>query len=176
MPNKAAIVAHVDDVTDECKAVGACNTVFVREATGRRLLCVANTGVAGVRDALSCNVADPTTAYRDRSALVIRGGGGAARSAVYALRRWTGLTETYMVNRDPDEADALVYDCARGGYGRGLRQVGTMAEARGLQGPGVVVACVPDAAPRTEGEMRSLTALGALPSTTGAVWCWAPRR
>ncbi|KAG5917778.1 hypothetical protein E4U42_007117, partial [Claviceps africana] len=27
MPNKVAVVAHLDEVTAECRAVGACNTV-----------------------------------------------------------------------------------------------------------------------------------------------------
>lgn len=154
MPNKVAIMSHLDDLTDECRAVGACNTVFVRESNGRRLLCGANTDVVGVRDALGFNVADPATAYHNRPALVV-GGGGAARGAVYALRRWMEVTDIYVVNRDADEAEALMSHCKTCGYGQGLSHVTTEDEAEGLEGPGAIVACVPDAVPRTEMEMRT---------------------
>ncbi|KAM4054352.1 shikimate dehydrogenase substrate binding domain-containing protein [Hirsutella rhossiliensis] len=166
MPNKVAILPHLNGMTNECKAVGACNTVFIREADGRRLLYGANTDIVGVRDALDFNVADSTTAYRNRPALVV-GGGGAARSAIYALRRWMGVAEIYVVNRDADEAEAMVHDCTTRGYGQSLRHVTSAEEAEGLQGPGAIVACVPDAVPRTVGEMRARRTVDVLLGKTG---------
>ncbi|POR35505.1 Quinate dehydrogenase, partial [Tolypocladium paradoxum] len=73
MPNKVAILPHLDDMTDECRDVGACNTLFLKERDGRRLLCGANTDVIGIRDSFRRNVADPAAAYHGRPALVIGG-------------------------------------------------------------------------------------------------------
>ncbi|UNI17144.1 Quinate/shikimate dehydrogenase (NAD(+)) [Purpureocillium takamizusanense] len=189
MPNKVAILPHLDLMTDECRAVGACNTLFLqyphdddddddddptdrqqqqqqqgqqgRQRQGRTrrpLLCGANTDVVGVRDSFLRNVADPALVYHDRPALVI-GGGGAARSAIYALARWMRATDIYLVNRDADEVEGLMRDyraaavggCSGGG-GETLVHVATEEQARRLPAPGAIVACVPDVAPRTDGE------------------------
>jgi quinate dehydrogenase len=157
MPHKVSIMRHLDELTDECRDVGACNTIFFRESSpldgGRRIFCGTNTDVAGVRDSFLQNVADPAV-FEGRPALVV-GGGGAARSAVYALRKWLRATDIYLVNRDRAEVDAVVAECARRGYGQGLRHVETVEQARGLDSPGAIVACVPDFAPETESEKRA---------------------
>ncbi|KLU88495.1 quinate dehydrogenase [Magnaporthiopsis poae ATCC 64411] len=61
MPHKVSIIRHLDELTEECRDVGACNTLFLRSdpATGRRLLCGANTDVIGVRESFYQNVPDP---------------------------------------------------------------------------------------------------------------------
>jgi quinate dehydrogenase len=155
MPNKVAIIPHLDEVTDECRDVGACNTLFVRTlGDGRRLYCGANTDVRGVSGSFENNVARPEAVYRGRPALVI-GGGGAARSAVYALRKHLGATAIYLVNRDPAEVGAVVRDCAARGYGDGLVHVESPEQAAALDGPGAIVACVPYYAPQTDAEHRA---------------------
>ena len=154
MPHKVAIIPHLDHLTPECADVGACNTLFLRTCpqTGARLLCGANTDVIGVRESFVQNVADPQRTYRGRPGLVI-GSGGAARSAVYALVKFLGATDIYLVNRDPAEVDAVVRECTARGYGGDrLVHVATVEHARALASPGAVVACVPDFAPQTEAE------------------------
>ncbi|KAK8149241.1 Quinate dehydrogenase [Beauveria asiatica] len=153
MPNKVAILPHLDEMTDECRDVGACNTVFLRQGrNGQRLLCGTNTDVVGIRDSFYHGVASPATVFHHRPALVI-GGGGAARSAVYALRTWMQVTTIYLVNRDAAEVRAMMRDCAARGYGAGLQHVATVHEAQTLQdAPGAIVACVPDLEPRTREE------------------------
>ncbi|KAJ9141741.1 NAD(P)-binding protein [Pleurostoma richardsiae] len=153
MPHKVSIIRHLDDLTPECRAVGACNTIFLRTdpSTGRRLLCGANTDVVGVRDAFLENVADPS-ALAGRPGLVI-GGGGAARSAVFALHRWLGATDIYLVNRDEDEVAAVIAECKSRGFGSGLIHVSSVAQAEALPAPGAIVACVPDFPPRTANEI-----------------------
>lgn len=168
MPHKVSILAHLDEITPECRAVGACNTLYVRDepdATSpsgvRRVYCGTNTDVVGVRESFLQNVEDQdqdhggsttTSVFRGRPGLVI-GGGGAARSAVYALRQWLGATSIYLVNRDKAEVDAVVAECTARGYGgAGLVHVETVGQARALEGPGAVVACVPDLPPVTEAE------------------------
>lgn len=155
MPHKVAIIQHLDQLTDECRDVGACNTIFVRDLPdGRRLFCGTNTDVIGVRDSFLQNVAHPDLVFVGRPALVI-GGGGAARSAVYALRKWLKATDIYLVNRDKSEVDDVITECTQRGYGQGLVHVDTVEQAKALDAPGAIVACVPDFPPQTEAEKRA---------------------
>lgn len=163
MPHKVAIIPHLDELTPECRAVGACNTMWVRDepdasAPGgtRRVYCGTNTDVVGVRESFLQNIpaADHASVFRGRPGLVI-GGGGAARSAVYALRQWLGATAVYLVNRDRGEVDAVIAECTARGFGQGLVHVDTVEQARALEGPGAIVACVPDFPPVTDDEVRA---------------------
>lgn len=163
MPHKVAIIPHLDELTPECRAVGACNTLYIRDEpdptspTGlRRVYCGTNTDVIGVRDSFLKTplAAPPDAVFRGRPALVI-GGGGAARSAVYALRQWLGATSIYLVNRDRAEVAAVVAECTARGYGGGLVAVETAAQARALEGCGAIVACVPDLPPVTAAEVQA---------------------
>jgi quinate dehydrogenase len=153
MPNKVAILPHLDEVTDECRDVGACNTLFLRQGeNGRRLLCGANTDVIGIRDSFYHNVTSPEATFHNRPALVI-GGGGAARSAIYALRKWMQVTDIYLVNRDASEVRAMIDDCTSRGYGSGLVHVSTVEVAKSLETPGAIVACIPDFEPQSAEEI-----------------------
>ncbi|KAI3394604.1 hypothetical protein diail_2527 [Diaporthe ilicicola] len=163
MPHKVAILSHLDELTPECRAVGACNTMYIRDEpdasspTGfKRVYCGTNTDVVGVRESFLQNIpADKhDSVFRGRPGLVI-GGGGAARSAVYALRKWLGATSIYLVNRDKAEVDAVVAECAERGFGAGLVHVETVEQARSLEGAGAIVACVPDFPPVTDLEKQA---------------------
>ncbi|KAI5917922.1 hypothetical protein F4810DRAFT_629552 [Camillea tinctor] len=159
MPNKVAIMSYLDEVTPECRAVGACNTVFFRyveepspsspspSTHKSRILVGANTDVTGVRESFLRNA--PPSLFHARPALVL-GGGGAARSAVHALRHGLHASAVYLANRDDGEVDALMRDC--GGEGAALIHVRSAAEAEALEAPAAVVACIPDFPPATEGE------------------------
>ena len=149
MPNKVAIMDHLDEMTEECREVGACNKLFLKEQNGKRLFCGANTDVIGVREAFYQNVADHV--FHDKPAMVI-GGGGAARSAVYALRKWMRATDIYLVNRDQAEVEAVITDSKARGYGGGLVHLSTIEQALAVDAPGAIVACVPDLSPKTAEE------------------------
>lgn len=96
MPHKVAILKHLDGLTPEGASVGAVNTLFIQEdSDGRRRFMGTNTDVIGIRESFLLN-ARPE-AYVNRPALVI-GGGGAARSAVYALRTWMKVSTIYLVS------------------------------------------------------------------------------
>ena len=151
MPNKIAILPHLDELTEECRAVGACNTLYLREENGQRLYCGANTDVVGIRESFLRNVDDSWTSLHGRPALVI-GGGGAARSAVYALRKWLGASKIYLVNRDDVEIVALIQECSARGFGQDLVHVCSIDEVHRLEGPGAIVSCVPDLDPVTDAE------------------------
>lgn len=156
MPHKVAILKHLDGLTAEGADVGAVNTLFLQEdATGNRLFMGTNTDVIGIRDAFAYN-ASPAS-FQNRPALVI-GGGGAARSAVYALRKWMKASAIYLVNRDANEVRAVMEECTARGYGDALVHVSTAAQAEQLDGVGAIVACVPNFTPSTpqEKEVRSV--------------------
>jgi len=96
MPHKVAILKHLDCLTQEGADVGAVNTLFIQQdADGNRSFMGTNTDVIGVRDAFLYNA--HTSKFENRPALVI-GGGGAARSAVYALRKWLKARAIYLVS------------------------------------------------------------------------------
>jgi quinate dehydrogenase len=154
MPNKVAILPYLDELTEECRDVGACNTLFIRHENGRRLFCGANTDTIGIRESFYQNVADPDAVFHNRPALVV-GGGGAARSAIYALWKWMKPTAIYLVNRDDNEVEAVIRDCKERGYGDLLMQVKTVAQAQTLDAPGAIVACVPDFEPQTPEEVQA---------------------
>lgn len=148
MPNKVSIMPELDEITPEGEAVGACNTIFKR---GSRLVGT-NTDIVGIRESFYQNV--PDELWRGRPGLVI-GGGGAARSAVYALVRYMNCKTVYLVNRDPREVEAVMTWCKAHGYGQGLIHVASLSEAQNLDGPGAIVACVPDFPPKTEAEFEA---------------------
>ncbi|WPG99367.1 Hypothetical protein R9X50_00218100 [Acrodontium crateriforme] len=148
MPHKLAIMPHLDDLTPECKAIGACNTIFRR---GSQLVGT-NTDTIGVRESFFQNVSSDV--FRGRPGMVI-GGGGAARSAVYALVQFMKCSTVYLVNRDAAEVESVISWCKDQGYGDGLVYVSNAAQAEALQGPGAIVSCVPNYPPVTEAEKEA---------------------
>ncbi|KAF4551739.1 Quinate dehydrogenase-like protein [Elsinoe fawcettii] len=154
MPHKVNIIPHLDELTDEARACGACNTIFLKEKDGKRVLCGTNTDVIGVRESFLQNVKDAGSVYEGRPGMVV-GGGGAARAAVYALWRYLGAKKIYLVNRDAGEVEVLMQWCQKQGYGEGLVHVKTVEEAEKLESVGAIVACVPDLVPKSEEEITA---------------------
>jgi quinate dehydrogenase len=156
MPHKVAILQHLDGLTEEGRTVGAVNTLFIQTdpATGKRKYMGTNTDVVGVRDAFAYNVSKPEACYHGRPGLVV-GGGGAARSAVYALRKSMKATKIYLVNRDRAEVKAVIDECTKKGFGEDLIDVVTVEQAGSLEGVGAIVSCVPDFPPRTPEEIEA---------------------
>ena len=98
MPLKAAVLPLLDGASPVVEAVGAANTVLLRE--GRRL--GENTDVPGMVAALA-DAGIPSGAGLDRA--VVLGGGATARSAVAALAAVTGEVTAYV--RSPERAEGL---------------------------------------------------------------------
>ncbi|KAJ4265298.1 hypothetical protein NW762_004583 [Fusarium torreyae] len=154
MPNKVAILSYLDEMTDECRDIGACNTLYLRQGPERPILCGANTDAIGIRDSFFQNIKPSERTFYNRPALVF-GGGGAARSAVYALRKWLNVTTIYIINRDKGEVDAVLQDCLKRGYGENLLHVQTVSQAQDLDTPGAIVSCIPDFEPQTAEEIMA---------------------
>ena len=57
MPHKISIIPYLDELTDQGREVGACNTIFLRSGpNGERRYIGTNTDVVGIREAFAQNV------------------------------------------------------------------------------------------------------------------------
>lgn len=97
IPHKEAVTACLDEISAEALAIGAVNTIVIRDER----LSGYNTDAVGFMAPLS----DLGLRAADLHALVL-GAGGAARAVVYGLAR-AGAAVT-IVNRNPDRAASLV--------------------------------------------------------------------
>ncbi|KAH8597857.1 hypothetical protein B0O99DRAFT_616986 [Bisporella sp. PMI_857] len=156
MPHKIAIIPHVDKMTQEAREIGACNTVYIRNEDGKRIMWGTNTDCVGIREAFYQNLLPSQTpeTYRGKPGMVI-GGGGACRSAVYALKRYMGCSPIYVVNRDVKEVEAVLESCKGAGYGDDLIHVRTADQASSLASPAAIVACIPNFPPKTPEEIEA---------------------
>jgi len=97
IPHKEAGCALVDTLDDEARAIGAVNTIVVREGS----LAGSNTDAAGIADAL----ADAGVTVRGAGAVVL-GAGGSARAAVWALAR-AGAARIWVCARALEKAETV---------------------------------------------------------------------
>jgi shikimate dehydrogenase len=113
IPHKQAVMAHLDEIDETARRIGAVNTVTLRDAR----LVGSNTDWLGVARAL-----ERETALAGRRAVVL-GAGGTARAAVFALQE-CGATVT-VLNRTPARAEALARElgAARAGGLEALAQL-----------------------------------------------------
>lgn len=96
VPHKRALLSLVDELTPEARAIGAVNTVIVKEET----LLGHNTDAAGFLRALREAGYIP-----EESRALVLGAGGAARAVVYALA--SVGAEVTILNRTPERAGLL---------------------------------------------------------------------
>ncbi|WP_375284606.1 shikimate dehydrogenase [Marinicauda pacifica] len=101
LPHKRAAFEIADTLGDAARAVGAVNLLVRRDDGG---LHGDNTDVIGIAAALRQGGVD-----RAEGPAVILGAGGAARAALYQLRR-EGYDDIRIVNRTPDRARQLAED------------------------------------------------------------------
>lgn len=96
-PHKEKIIQYLDELTPEAKAVGAVNTVAVRN----NKLIGHNTDLIGFRKAL-----DELGENIDKKEVLLFGAGGAARAVVYSLSAMN-VSVIYVVNRTLKRAESL---------------------------------------------------------------------
>ncbi|KAI1378558.1 NAD(P)-binding protein [Hypoxylon crocopeplum] len=155
MPYKVSMMTAVDEVTAEAKVIGAINTVFIRKGPdGSPRYIGTNTDCIGVREAFLQNIPDLLKHSTGKPGLVI-GGGGACRSAVYALWKWLGTSKIYLVNRLESEVTDVVKSLKAAGFGGELIYVSSVEMANALESPALVVGTIPDFPPRGEGEIAA---------------------
>lgn len=157
MPLKTEAMAVVDTLEPEAAAIGSINTIILRPdpTTGQPTLVGQNYDWEGVRESIRNRL--PVEQQRldapfgaGRSGVVI-GGGGTTRAAVYALSRMA-LSPIYLVNRDPDETQAIVASFPQ----FDLRAVESVEEwdAACEDAIACVVGAIPSFEPVTEGEKK----------------------
>ena len=105
LPHKSSIIPFLDEVSKEAKALGAVNTVIIKE---KRALGF-NTDSFGFIENLNRNI--PKWSERKGRAVII-GAGGAARAAVWSLLG-KNIYEIKIVNRSHKRALALILDMKR---------------------------------------------------------------
>ena len=167
MPWKVSIMPHLDDLTEQAKQIGACNTIFLRKEDDRNVFVGTNTDCVGIREALLQNNIDGSSgneSFRDRPALII-GGGGTARAAIYTLRKWLGCSKIYIVNRDRAEVEAIlkedagrVYD----GFKAEILYIGELDQVDELEPVAAIVSGIPDYPPKTAEEIKTRTIIQAI--------------
>ncbi|KAL4866453.1 hypothetical protein BDV12DRAFT_210460 [Aspergillus spectabilis] len=165
MPWKVAIMPHLDDLTEDARQAGACNTIFLRKEGGKIGYVGTNTDCIGIREALLQGSPDGAEHFKGKPALIV-GGGGTARTAVYVLRRWLGVSKIYIVNRDAEEVAAiLAEDKARNAGKEGIAPLVPVSDpetAAKVEAPVAVVSGIPNYPPKTEEEVRARETLTAL--------------
>jgi quinate dehydrogenase len=152
MPNKVTFGLLLDDLTEAAQVIGAVNTTFVRlDSTGKRRYIGTNTDCVGIRESIVQY--DPTAikTAEGKPAMVI-GGGGAARSAIYALWKWFS-SEIYIVNRLKSEVDDIIKHFTKVMPGIQLRYISDIATAQSLPAPSIIVSTIPDYPPSEAGEV-----------------------
>ncbi|MEP6774228.1 MAG: shikimate dehydrogenase [Chloroflexota bacterium] len=127
VPHKEGMVSLLDEMSDEVRAIGACNTVRVE---GGRLHGF-NTDIIGFMRGL-----EEAGGIDAESRVVVLGAGGAARGVAWALRR--AGHEVIILSRKPDQASVLAG--ALGAYAGTLDQA-TLESA--LEGAALLVNCTP---------------------------------
>ncbi|OGM43825.1 putative quinate dehydrogenase [Aspergillus bombycis] len=154
MPLKVRSMDSVDTVTDEARSIGAINTVFIRrDDDGRPHLIGTNTDCIGVKESFLQNIDAADLAFGSTQPGLVIGGGGACRSAVYALNFFLGVKTIYLVNRFKEEVGDIIDSFRRvPSFTAELRFVDTMEFAGELCKPYLVVGTVPDREPKTEAE------------------------
>ena len=144
IPLKRDIIAQLDVLTPEAKAIGAVNTVIPStNALGHRILLGDNTDWIGIREVVRARL--PPSLHKIESCLII-GAGGTARAAIYALHA-LGATRIHLFNRTRQSAEELVHAIP----GAQVELLDTL-DVTSLQGPppSVIVSTVPASATTTE--------------------------
>lgn len=164
MPWKVAIMSHLDDLTEDAKQAGACNTIFLSKGPNNKTEYVGtNTDCIGIREALLQGSPSGADHFRGKPALIV-GGGGTARTAVYVLRRWLGVSKIYIVNRDAAEVAAILAEDKQRNPtpSAPLVPVSDPETAATLEAPVAIVSGIPNYPPTTEEEKRARETLRVL--------------
>jgi shikimate dehydrogenase len=127
VPHKEGMVSLLDEMSDEVRAIGACNTVRVEGGRLRGF----NTDTTGFMRGL-----EEAGGIGAESRVVVLGAGGAARGVAWALRQ--AGHEVIILSRKPEQASALAG--ALGAYSGPLDRI-TLESA--LEGAALLVNCTP---------------------------------
>ena len=165
VPHKPAVIAALDSIAPEAKALGAVNTlVFTRDGTDTVQIAGHNTDVAGFIGDLRANGFEP-----EGRRVVVVGAGGAARGVVYGLLE-AGAACITLLNRTAERAQVVIKDLTqRRKEARGKRQ-----EARTLSPASCILHPLTDEtlveSARGADLLVNTTTVGMWPKVEGCLW------
>lgn len=137
IPHKVAIMKYLDEVTENAKAIGAVNTIFVRDSIvngeKKREFIGENTDYIGMKRRIQSLMLDPSNP--PQQGLVI-GGGGTARAALYTLQKM-GIQKIYLWNRTTSKAHDLQKDF------KDIIDIEVIESLDAKIEPGVIISTVP---------------------------------
>ncbi|KAK6355411.1 3-dehydroquinate dehydratase (3-dehydroquinase) [Orbilia brochopaga] len=115
IPLKLSYLDHLDEVSDEARAIGAVNTIYPvgLDAVGSKILRGDNTDWLGIKIALASG-GFVVSGDGGAAGLVI-GAGGTSRAAVYALAS-LNISPIYIVNRTAENSKQLAESFSDGQY------------------------------------------------------------
>lgn len=153
MPNKVTFGKTLDHLTEEARVIGAVNTSFVRMASdGSRLHIGTNTDCVGIREAILHRHPLAKSVTEGKAAMVV-GGGGAARSAIYALWKWFRPSDIYIANRLESEVEDIVSHFRIAIPDIKLRHIKSIDTAQQMPAPYIIIGTIPDSTPTQPGEI-----------------------
>lgn len=177
MPNKIAFMNEVD-MTDEIgTGVGAINTVYTRIQESKPVKIGTNTDTVGIKQSfLQLPEARMYVDSNKGKPGLVYGGGGASRSAVYALYKFFGCEMVYVVNRDKKEVQDLKEVMEQTEPSINIVYVESPEQARRCEKPQLAVLCVPNFSPVSTEEIQAKDTLKVFMEGEGAVleMCYNP--
>jgi shikimate dehydrogenase len=127
VPHKEGMVSLLDEMSDEVRAIGACNTVRVEGGSLRGF----NTDITGFVRGL-----EEAGGIDAESRVVVLGAGGAARGVAWALRR--AGHEVTILSRKPEQAGVLA-----GKLGAHAGALDRITLENAIEGAALLVNCTP---------------------------------
>jgi len=100
VPHKEEIIPLLDEISEEVKYIGACNTVINLDGYLKGYNTDAHGFIQGLREILP--------EIHEKRFLII-GAGGASRAVVYGLIK-EGVQDIYLGNRTPERAERIIQD------------------------------------------------------------------
>jgi len=148
MPNKVKATEHVDELDPIGKGCGSINTIYTRvdSITGKLVKIGTNTDTVGIKESFHQNYPKETEELKAAPGLVY-GGGGACRSAIFALYRLLKVPKIYIINRFEDEVVQVIESMKKNGFDGEIIHIKTPEQAKKMEMPKLVVLTVPNFAP-----------------------------
>lgn len=154
MPNKVKATQHVDVLDDIGEGCGSINTIYTRidPNTGALVKIGTNTDTVGIKESFLQNYPGKIEELSEKPGLVY-GGGGACRSAIFALYKLLGVPKIYIINRFENEIEDVKKSMIENGFEGEIIHVKNPQEAKFLEQPKLVVLTVPNFAPVSTEEL-----------------------
>lgn len=156
MPNKVKATQHVDALDPIGQGCGSINTIYTRidPVSGSQVKIGTNTDTVGIKESFLQNFPIETKELSSSPGLVY-GGGGACRSAIFALYKLLNVPKIYIINRFEDEVEQVIESMKENGFDGEIIHIKTPEQAKLLKLPKLVVLTVPNFKPSLPEEIQA---------------------